>query len=57
MSCFNFGNFIRLLKEGVILVDTRIEQYSDGRALDHGTGFGVLPAKLDLCFEYREKIL
>lgn len=54
---FDFGNFVRLLQEGTILVDIRIGQYPDGRAHDHGTGFRILPAKLDLCFERREKIL
>jgi hypothetical protein len=57
LSGFNFENFVRLLQEGTILVDIRIGQYPDGRAHDHGTGFRVLPAKLDLCFEHREKIL
>lgn len=57
LSGFDFGNFVRLLQEGTILVDIRIGQYPDGRAHDHGTGFRVLPAKLDLCFEHREKIL
>lgn len=57
LNGFNFGNFVRLLQEGTILVDIRIGQYPDGRAHDHGTGFRVLPAKLDLCFEHREKIL
>ena len=56
LSGFDFDNFVRLLKEGVIFVDIRIGQYSDGRPHDHGTGFRVLPAKLDLCFSRREKI-
>lgn len=57
LSGFDFDNFIRLLKERVILVDIRIGQYSNGRPHDHGTGFRVLPDKLDLCFSHREKIL
>lgn len=57
LSGFHFGNFVSLLQEGTILVDIRIGQYPDGRAHDHGTGFRVLPIKLDLCFEHREKIL
>ena len=56
LSGFNFDNFIRLLKDGVILVDIRIGQYPDGRPHDHGTGFRVLPDKLDLCFSHRERI-
>ena len=57
LSDFNFENFFNLLKEGTILVDIRIGQYQDGRPHDHGTAFRVLPDKLDLCFENREKII
>ncbi len=57
LSGFDFDNFIHLLKEGTILVDIRIGQYPDGRPHDHGTGFRVFPAKLDLCFSHREKII
>jgi hypothetical protein len=57
LSGFDFDNFVRLLKEGVILVDIRIGQYPDGRPHDHGTGFRVLPDKLDLCFSHRERIM
>ncbi len=57
LSGFDFKNFLKLLKEGKILVDIRIGQYPDGRAHDHGTGFRVLPDKLDLCFSHRERIV
>lgn len=57
LSGFGFENFISLLKEGVILVDIRIGQYPDGRPHDHGTGFRIFPAKLDLCFSHRERIM
>jgi len=57
LNGFDFDNFVKLLKEGVILVDIRIGQYADGRPHDHGTGFRVLPDKLDLCFSHREKIM
>lgn len=57
LSGFDFDNFVRLLKEGVILVDIRIGQYPDGRPHDHGTGFRAFPDKLDLCFSHREKIM
>jgi len=57
LSGFNFRNFVHLLKEGTILVDIRIGQYSNGKKHDHGTGFRVLPSKLDLCFKHREKVL
>jgi len=57
LSGFNFLKFIKLLQEGVILVDIRIGQYPDGRPHDHGTGFRVLPDKLDLCFSHRELLI
>lgn len=57
LSGFGFDNFSQLLKEGTILVDIRIGQYPDGRSHDHGTGFRVFPAKLDLCFSHRKKII
>ena len=57
LSGFNFDNFLNLLKEGVILVDIRIGQLPNGKPHDHGTGFRVLPDKLDLCFEHRERIM
>ena len=57
MHGFDFDNFIKLLNDGKILVDIRIEQYPDGRPHDHGTGFRVFPGKLDLCFTSREKVL
>ena len=57
LSEFDFNSFVNLLREKVILVDIRIGQYLDGRPHDHGTGFRVLPAKLDLCFLYREKVI
>jgi hypothetical protein len=57
LSGFNYNNFLILLREKVILVDIRIGQYTDGRTHDHGTAFRVLPVKLDLCFENRERII
>lgn len=57
LSGFDFENFLKLLKEGEILVDIRIGQYPDGRAHDHGTGFRVHPEKLELCFSHRERVL
>ena len=57
LSGFDFNNFIKLIKEGIILIDIRIGQYPDGRTHDHGTGFRVVPNKLDLCFSKREKII
>jgi len=57
LSGFDFENFLNLLKEGKILVDIRIGQYSNGRPHDHGTGFRVFPDNLDLCFSYRDKVI
>lgn len=57
LNGFSFNNFIRLLKEGIILIDIRIGQYPDGRIHDHGTAFRVFPDKLDLCFKNRIKIM
>lgn len=57
LSGFSFNSFLKLLKKRIVLVDIRIGQYPDGRSHDHGTGFRVLPDKLDLCFTHREKIM
>ncbi|MCD6085641.1 glycosyl hydrolase, partial [bacterium] len=57
LSGFSFDNFVCLLKKGVILVGIRIGQYPNGRPHDHGTGFRVLPDKLDLCFDHRKRIM
>jgi len=57
LSGFDFDNFLRQLQEGAILVDIRIGEYPDGRPHNHGTGFRVLPDKLDLCFEKRLRIM
>ena len=54
---FNFESFISLVKKGVIAVDIRIGQYPNGKPHDHGTGFRVMPDKLDLCFKQRQQIL
>jgi len=54
---FDFGNFLKLLKDGVILVDIRIGQYPDGRPHDHGTGFRIFPDKLDLVCKVRKRVL
>lgn len=57
LSGFNFDSFLKLLKQGIILIDIRIGQYSNGKPHDHGTGFRVFPDKLDLCFGHRKRIL
>ena len=57
MKGFNFKNFIKLLKSGIVKVDVRIGKYSDGRTHDHGTGFRVMPDNLDKCFMTRKNVL
>ncbi len=57
MRGFDFDNFLKLLKERTIKVDIRIGQYPDGRPHDHGTGFRIMPDKLDLCFSNRVRVL
>ncbi len=57
MHGFSFSNFTKLLKEGNLLIDIRIGQYSDGSPHDHGTGFRIRPDKLDLCFSKRTQIV
>ena len=54
---FDFKNFLKLLKKGVIFVDIRIGQYPDGSPHDHGTGFRVFPDKLELCFRNRKRVV
>lgn len=54
---FSFENFKKLVRDGIICVDLRIGQYSDGRPHDHGTGFRIQPDKLELCFETQERIV
>jgi hypothetical protein len=57
LSGFDFKNLLKLLKEGMILVDIRIGQYPNGSPHDHGTGFRVHPEKLELCFSDRKRVL
>lgn len=57
LSGFNFDDFIRLIKEGNILVDIRIDRFPGGRPHDHGTGFRVHHNKLDLCFKERINLM
>ncbi len=54
---FSFENFIRSLQEGIICIDIRIGTFPNGKPHDHGTGFRVLPAKLDLCFNSRISVI
>ncbi|MFH0766092.1 MAG: MvaI/BcnI family restriction endonuclease [Calditrichota bacterium] len=56
LSGFSFNRFVKLIKDGIILIDIRIGQYSDGRIHDHGTAFRIKPDKLDECFKKRLKV-
>lgn len=57
LSGFSFENFVDFVEKGIIYVDVRIGQFSDGRPHDHGTGFRVQQDKLDMCFSKRIKVL
>jgi len=57
LSDFNFENFIKLLKDGTIVIDVRIGQYANGSPHDHGTGFRINENSLDSLFNKRERIL
>jgi len=48
---FSFENMITLLREGIIKVDIRIGQYSNGKPHDHGTGFRIQEKYLDRMFK------
>ena len=54
---FSFERFIRLMQEGTILVDIRLGHHNDCRPHDYGTGFRVMPDKLDSCFSSRKQIM
>jgi hypothetical protein len=54
---FSFENFIDLLKDGTICIDLRIGSYSNGKSHDHGTGFRILPSRLDMCFSNRVSVI
>lgn len=43
LSGFDYDGLMDLLRDGVVKIDIRIGQYSDGRAHDHGTGFRIHP--------------
>ena len=57
LSDFSFENFINMIREGKILIDIRIGQYSNGNPHDHGTGFRVNPLNLTACFKRKEAFL
>ena len=54
---FNFENMINLLKEGILKVDIRIGQYSDGSPHDHGTGFRIQEQYLDKMFKSKNVLV
>jgi len=54
---FDFENFVELIEDQEIKIDTRIGRYSDGSVHDHGTAFRVFEDRLDLCFDEREPLM
>lgn len=56
LSGFDYNSLIELLREGILKIDIRIGQYSDGRPHDHGTGFRIHPQYFDNLFLVKEKI-
>ncbi|OPY37068.1 MAG: hypothetical protein A4E35_01531 [Methanoregula sp. PtaU1.Bin051] len=57
LSGLDFDTFLRMVSEDNIIVNIRIGQYPNGKTHDHGTGFRVLPSKLELCFKNRRRVL
>ena len=56
LSGFDYDGLINLLKEGIVKIDIRIGQYSDGRVHDHGTAFRIHPQYLEKLFKKKKKI-
>jgi hypothetical protein len=54
---FSFENFKRVVSEGIVCIDLRIGQYSDGRPHDHGTGFRIKKDRLEACFATQKRIM
>ncbi|WP_336015347.1 MvaI/BcnI family restriction endonuclease [Fusobacterium polymorphum] len=50
LSGFNYNGLIELLEKGIVKIDIRIGQYSDGRTHDHGTAFRIHPKYFDQLF-------
>lgn len=57
LGWFDFDGFVKLLEQGIIVVDIRIGQYANGKTHDHGTAFRVHPGNLEKCFKHRQKIM
>lgn len=54
---FSFEQFEDLLEQGIIKIDIRIGQYSDGRTHDHGTAFRIMNDRIDDLFENKISLL
>ena len=54
---FSFENMLNLLREGILKVDIRIGQYSDGSPHDHGTGFRIQEQYLDKMFKAKNVLV
>ena len=57
VSGFGYDEFSDLLERGIIKVDLRMGQYSDGRMHDHGTGFRISKRDEVLLFRNKEQII
>ena len=51
LSGFDYDSMINLLERGIIKVDIRIGQYSDGSIHDHGTAFRLEKKDFPLMFQ------
>ena len=51
LSGFDYDSMINFLEQGIIKVDIRIGQYSDGRIHDHGTAFRLATKDFPLMFQ------
>lgn len=56
LSGFNYESIIDLLKKGIIKIDIRIGQYSDGKTHDHGTAFRIEPQYFENLFLNKNEI-
>ena len=56
LSGFNYNGLIDLLQKGIVKIDIRIGQYSDGRTHDHGTAFRIPPKDFDQLFLKKDLI-
>lgn len=56
LSDFDYTGLMELLEEGIVKIDIRIGQYSNGKVHDHGTGFRIHPQYFYRLFKNKTKI-